>query len=545
MGEDSAIEQHLRAGQDQRARIGEAVAAFRRLTPADYGHFLATIEADLGERPSELLGAAEPQLLLAGPTEDLRSATTARGGSLREAVLALLADGSSRSTMEIRSKLELHRQVNRASLNSEIFTMRKMGLLRSEGKGRGTRHAIASHAAPTAATRSAGSKREPATRTPRRKRDDAEDHPPRPRPQSAPPRPRPQSTAPLDAERLYAAAISNHHLLTRAEELELARRLEDVEIALWRQLIEGPLAPETRQLFGACDPPVDPTSAQVARAADLDRLIATRVIAKREALPPDALADARSSVRMIAAEADRIRDRFAICNLRLVPSTIRRHGYHLTTSLSMSDLIQEGNCGLIKAIPRFDYRRGLRFSTFATWWIRHYLVRSRQNLGAEVRVPVHLQELASKVRRAKVQLRKELGRDPTQRELAQTLKVSKQSLKALDRDWPKYREALPSFDSVGGEEGETPSYLASDDALADEILSRREEGDQIGEAIERLPPLLARILRRRFGLGGVESETLIQIGDSMKLSRERVRQLEKKALAVLRQKLDEITRVAA
>lgn len=530
MGEDSAIEQHLRAGRERLGLIGEAVAAFRRLSPTDYGHFLATIEADLGAPAAELLRASAQPLLLAAPSE------VAASGSLREAVLAVLADGSSRSTLEIRRELETQRTVNRASLNSEIFTMRKMGLLRSEGRGRGTRHAVAARA-PTAAaatrTSAAGGKREPATRASKRKRDDDEDHP-------APAR----TTSSPDAERLYAAAISGHHLLTKAEELELARRLEDVEIALWGQLIGGPLAPEARQLFAAYDPPVDPVSAQEARAADLDRLIANRVIAKRAAEPPDVLADERRSARAIAVEADRIRDRVANCNLRLVPSTIRRHGYHLTTSLSMSDLIQEGNCGLLKAIPRFDYRRGLRFSTFATWWIRHYLVRARQNLGAEVRVPVHLQELAGKVRRAKVQLRRELGRDPTQSEIARLLKVSKKSLEALDRDYPKYREALPVFDSVG-EDGETPAYLASEDALADEILGRSEEDGQIVEAIDSLPPLLARILRRRFGLGGAEAETLIQIGDSMNLSRERVRQLEKKALTILRQKLDEITNVAA
>ena len=438
--------------------------------------------------------------------------------------------------MEIRKALEAHRAINRASLHSEIFTMRKMGLLRSEGRGRGTRHAIAPRAPTAAATRasSGGGKREPTKHIPRRKRDNDEDHPARVRATPAP-----------DAERLYAAAISGHHLLTKAEELALARRLEDVEVSLWSCLIEGPLASEARALLRACDPPVDPAGAKEARAADLDRLIALRVIMKRGAHPPDALASARSSARAIAAEADRIRDRFATCNLRLIPSTVRRHGYHLTTSLSMSDLIQEGNFGLLKAIPRFDYRRGLRFSTFATWWIRHYLVRARQNLGAEVRLPVHLQELAGKVRRAKVQLRGELGREPSQHDLARALKVSKKSIQALEGDWPKYREALPVFDSVGNEEGETPLHLTSNDAPADEILARRQEDNQLVEAIARMPFLLAQILRRRFGLGGTEQETLLQIGDSMRVSRERIRQLEQKALVVLRKAFVEITNVAA
>jgi RNA polymerase primary sigma factor len=513
------------------------VTAFRRLSPADYGHFLAMIETDLGACPPELLTAPTTTLLLTGPAPVAHATAdkpVAAPGSLREAVLSLLADGRARSTMEIRSTLEASRSFNPGALHTEIFTLRKAGRLRSEGKGRGTRHTLAPSAAPSRSVAAAG-KREPATRTPRRKRDDDEDHPEPPR-ESAP-----------NAEQIYASAISNHHLLTGVEERELSRRLEEVEVKLWERLIAGPLAAEAHQLLLELDPPVDPASAHEARTADLDRLVASRVIALRviaEGEKPDRLAPQRAEMRAIAAEADRIRGRFATCNLRLVPSTIRRHGYHHKTNLSMSDLIQEGNFGLLKAISRFDYRRGLRFSTFATWWIRHYLVRARQNLGDEVRVPVHLQELAGKVRRAKIQLRQKLGRTPNQSELAIALKVSAKSLQALERDWPKYREALPSFDSVGGEEGEQPSYLASEDPLADEVLVRSQEDDQIAVAVAHMPALLAQIVRRRFGFGG-EPETLIQIGKSMQLSRERIRQLEKKALAMLRGKLAEMTDIAA
>lgn len=527
--DDSAILRHLRAGHDQRVRITEAVAAFRRLTPEDYGYFLATIEADLGGLPLELPSGEAPRLL-AGPPED---ATTS--GTLRDAVLGLLADGQPRSTAEIRRELEKTREVNRASLNTEIFTLRQKGMLRSEGQGRGRRHTRATTtSASTTGQARASTKREPATRGTRRKRDDDEDHPARARG--------------ADAAQIYAAAIGDHHLLTPDEELELARHLEEVEIRLWERLLGGPLAAEARALLLELEEPIIPADAVAARVADLDRLVTSRVVAPRKSpggTPPDPLEKDRAELRAIAAEADRIRDRFATCNLRLVPSTIRRYGYHLTTSLSMSDLIQEGNIGLLKAIPRFDHRRGLRFSTFATWWIRHYLVRARQNSG-EVRVPVHLHDLASKAGRAKKELRKKLGRDPDLNELAAALpKVSKKSLRTLEGDWLKYREALPSFDSVGGDEGETPSYLASGDALADEVLARHEEDGQLAEALARMPPLLAQILTRRFGLGGAAAETLFEIAATMQLSRERIRQLEKKALTILRSKIDEIAKVAA
>ena len=251
----------------------------------------------------------------------------------------------------------------------------------------------------------------------------------------------------LDAEQIYATAIRGHHLLAKEEELALARRLEITEITLWERLITGPLEAEARAHLRALEPPVEVESAAQARAADLDRLIAARVIAALDRR-------ARTELRGLETEADQIRERFTRCNLRLVLSTIRRYGYHnAVSSLSMGDLIQEGNLGLLKAIPRFDYRRGFRFSTFATWWIRHYLVRARQNLGAEIRVPVHIQDLTTKVHRAQKQLHDKLGRDPSQTEIARALKVSPKSLEALKGERLLYREALPSFDSIG-EDGE-------------------------------------------------------------------------------------------
>ena len=527
---------HLRAGQDQLARIGDAVAAFRRLAPEDYGPFLATIEAALGGGAGDLIAGATP-LLLAGPAEEPRSATRSSpdGGTLRDAVLALLADGRERSTVEIRNELQASRPVKAGTLNTEIFTLRKMGRLRSEGQGRGRKHTLARGSAAVARPAASAGKRETTTRGPRRKRDDDDDHPVRASDEQRvfEPKVRRVRQGPvLSAEQIYSTAIGGHHLLTAAEELELARRLEDAEISLWARLLGGPIGDEARLRLLELEPPVEPANARQARDADLDRVIATRVIASADQVP--ALKAEVAALRVITTEADRIRERFVTCNLRLVPSTIHRHGYHFTTQLAMGDLIQEGNFGLLKAVSRFDYRRGLRFSTFATWWIRHYLVRARQNLGTEVRVPVHLHDLGNKARRAKKQLRAKLGRDPDQAELARELKVSVKSIKTLEGTWLKHRESLPVSDSVT-EEGTTPLYLTSDAALADEVLSRHQEDDQLVAKLARMSPQLVQIVRRRFGLDGAEPETLIQIADSMNLSRERIRQLEKKALSILRQ----------
>lgn len=511
--------QHLRSGQDQRARIDAAVAAFRRLAPTDYGHFLATIEGDLGERDLEIAGDP-PRLLLAAPTA-VAKAPSLKVGSLREAVLGVLSDGQPRSTLEIRRTLEATRTVKAPTLNTEMFTLRKLGLVRSEGNARGRRHTIVGRA-PVAAS---SEKRDRAPRTPRSKRSsDDEDHPASKTSARSP-----------DAAGLYASAIADHHLLTREEECMLARRLEETELAIWKRLLASPLGAVARAQLRALDPPVeDRASAAVARSADSDRRIASRVIAQgQDQLEPEE----RAEYRALEVEADRIRTRFATCNLRMVPALIRRYGYHRTTSLSMGDLIQEGNIGLLKAISRFDYRRGFRFSTFAAWWIRHYIVRARQNLGIEIRVPVHMQDIAAKAWRVRTKLQSELGRDPTTAEVAIEGKISPESLRTLETSWPRHREPLPTGDSVG--EGAQKVTLVSDAAPVDEVLDRLRADDRITAVVASMPPMLAQVVQRRFGIGHDE-ETLAQIGRAFGLSRERIRQIEKKAIAFLRESLGPI-----
>jgi RNA polymerase sigma factor (sigma-70 family) len=544
---ESSLVQHLRSGQDQRARIGEAVAAFRRLAPSDYGHFLATIENDLSEHVPQLEGGAPQLLLEAGPTSAGKSPTI-KPGSLREAVLKLISDGQPRTTVEIRGLLEATRPVKAPTLNTEIFTLRKLGLLRSEGNGRATRHTIVARALPT--TMRSGGKHDRAPRAPRARKpaaDDEDSSAPAPLPdrrEPAQPKQRSQKQPrrsaevaldrrerSLDAARIYSRAISGHHLLTKSEEIALAQGLEDTELEIWTRVLASPLAAEARRQLRLLDPPIVPATDAEARAGDLDRLIASRVIAEgRDQLSKED----HAALRALEVEADRIRGRFAECNLRMVPSVIRKHGYQFTTHLTMGDLIQEGNLGLLKAIPRFDYRRGFRFSTYATWWIRHFVVRARQNQGSDVRVPVHLQDLMFRVRRAQTQLARELGRDPTRKEIAKELRVSEKNLQLLESNWLRHRQTMPMFDSVGDGEGQRPSKFVSDAEPVDQVLVQLQEDEKLVAMVDSLPSQLALVLRSRFGIGGDDPKTLDQIGAMIDRSKERVRQLLEKGLGLLR-----------
>jgi RNA polymerase primary sigma factor len=341
----------------------------------------------------------------------------------------------------------------------------------------------------------------------------------------------------VDAEGMYASEIGGHELLTSQEELSLAKQLERIELDLWKRILKGPFAQEARAAFRKLPPQIQAVvkGAASAREADLDRDIALKIVSTPR--DDEAHRTEIEPLRVLLAESDRVRDRFARCNLRMVTSTIMRYGYQRTTNLALGDLIQEGNLGLLKAIPRFNYRRGLRFSTYATWWIRHYLGRARQNLGSDVRVPVHLHDLAAKVGQARKRLRQELDRPPTLAELAKATQEPIKRIVTLQSDWLKHREALPSFDSVSGEEGETPSYLASDEDPVDLVLTQHEGNCQIAAAIDKLPPMLGLVVRRRFGFGG-HAEKLAEIGKDLRLSRERIRQLEHKGLVLLKQLLE-------
>jgi RNA polymerase primary sigma factor len=215
-----------------------------------------------------------------------------------------------------------------------------------------------------------------------------------------------------------------------------------------------------------------------------------------------------------------------------VISIARKYG---KSGLFLPDLIQEGNIGLLKAVGRFDYRRGFKFSTYGTWWIRQAITRAIANQARTIRLPVHIVEALNKLRRLQVQLRQELGREPGANDLAGWLESPIARVNELLRaaEDPISLEAANGWDddTAAGDGIQVDSRGVSplDDLITEEICV------QTANVLKILPPKEEKVIRLRFGIGCEREHTLEEIGQEFDVTRERIRQIEAKALRKLRQ----------
>ena len=223
------------------------------------------------------------------------------------------------------------------------------------------------------------------------------------------------------------------------------------------------------------------------------------------------------------------KDAFLTANLRLVVANARR--YANTSGIDFLDLIQEGNLGLIRAVEKFDWRKGFKFSTYATWWIRQAITRAIADKSRTVRIPVHLHDTLAAVRAAQASLKAELGREPRPDEIAAEAGVN------VD----KVELALGVADTVSleqpvGEDGAQLGDFIHDEDAVDPVRVTEELdiADSLRRSIERLPDREGRILALRYGFYDGVPRTLEEIGEEFNLTRERIRQLEKLALCRLR-----------
>ncbi len=223
------------------------------------------------------------------------------------------------------------------------------------------------------------------------------------------------------------------------------------------------------------------------------------------------------------------RDEMIGANLRLVVSIAKRY---VGQGLSLSDLIQEGNLGLMKAIFRFDYTKGHRFSTYATWWIRQSITRAILDKAKTIRLPVHFVELKNQVLKAFYELLKERGKEPTPKEVAEKTGLPLEKITGI---LCSVKEPISLESPIGDEDSTLKDFIEDSKAVSPfDAVTHAELSRKLQVILATLTPREQEILRLRFGLGGESEHTLEEIGKRFKVSRERIRQIEKRALQKLK-----------
>jgi RNA polymerase primary sigma factor len=286
-----------------------------------------------------------------------------------------------------------------------------------------------------------------------------------------------------DPVRMYLNDIGRYRLLTAQDEVELSMQLEAGNRA----------------------------------AAQIEKL---------EELNPEDKAILQATVRRGEAAQRRLVE----SNLRLVVSIARRY---VGRGMALLDLIQEGNLGLMRAVERFDYRRGFRFSTYATWWIRQSITRAIADQGRTIRMPIHIVDTVNKLTRAQRDMAQALGREPTVEELAIELDLTTERLVELTR----IAQDTISLETPVGEEDDSTlgDFVEDTDAeVPADAATFRLLQENLALALEGLSQREREVLIMRFGLADGRMRTLEEVGEHFKVTRERIRQLETKALAKLR-----------
>ena len=298
-----------------------------------------------------------------------------------------------------------------------------------------------------------------------------------------------------DSIRLYLQEIGRIRLLRAEEEIELARKIADLlELERIRDEIDDQLEDE-------------PTDADWANAVDMP-------------LP---------AFRRRLHLGRRAKDKMVQSNLRLVVSIAKKY---MNRGLSFQDLIQEGSLGLIRAAEKFDHEKGYKFSTYATWWIRQAITRAIADQSRTIRLPVHLYETISRIKKTTKLLSQELGRKPTEEEIATRMEMTIEKLRFIAKS-----AQLPiSLETPIGKEEDSRlgDFIESDGETPEDEVSKSLLREDLESVLSTLSPRERDVLRLRYGLDDGRMKTLEEIGQIFNVTRERIRQIEAKALRKLR-----------
>jgi RNA polymerase primary sigma factor len=370
---------------------------------------------------------------------------------------------------------------------------------------------------------------------------------------------------------MYFRDMAELDVLRPEQEFETARQIEEMELELWRTLlgfasgadwiadtieraVGKPMA-EVKVYRSASEKARHKASIptrsrfEKLRAIDIDRIFLDASLAEiqrvgraTEGLPFEGHVPFSTSTRVFKSYVRTVRQKahalkaakneFVKANLRLVVSIARRFNHG---RLPLADLIQEGNIGLMKAVERYDYRRGFRFSTYASWWIRHAISRALADKGRAVRLPVHMIDAYHRIAKSQRELQSKLERPPSTQEIAAATGIEAEKLEKMKTF---LSETPVSLDRpISDEDGRRLIDVLVDPnegpGVPDQMVSTETQSEML-KLLGGLKPIEADILRKRFGLLNDRERTLKEIGDEYSLSRERVRQLQEQALGKMR-----------